>query len=449
MGGGSCRRWDSNPHALAGTAVLRPRVCRSSTPRGAANDNRAPYGDNPPPVEVAERLELIRRLCSFEGRRAGTDAERRAANDLAGRAARGRPARRRRADLRPPAVGARPRRPLRARRRRRARRARVPAARLRARAASPRVSMYLDLNSRLYLVRRLFFRRASQNVVSPGARPDAPARLVLCAHYDAAQGGRAVRPAARRASRRASRRGSPFPIGPFRILFWSLALLLPILGARMAGIDAGWVSLLQLLPTLVLMLGIFLLVDIALSAVVPGRQRQRVRRRDRALAGRARWTASRPRTSTSGSCSTGGRGVPPGGHALRSCARTASELDARPPTSSASTPSALGEVRFETAAGWVGHLSRWTAGSSSSARRSRPPTARATAGARAAAPRDGAATSFPPRSAATPRPRSPVPARLDASPAHHTAADIPEPHRRRRARARPRLRARARPPARP
>ena len=34
--------------------------------------------------------------------------------------------------------------------------------------------MYLDLNARLYLVRRLFFRRASQNVVSNGARSDAP-----------------------------------------------------------------------------------------------------------------------------------------------------------------------------------------------------------------------------------------------------------------------------------
>ena len=41
--------------------------------------------------------------------------------------------------------------------------------------------MYLDLNSRVYLLRRLFFRRASQNVVSPGERPDAPARRVLCA----------------------------------------------------------------------------------------------------------------------------------------------------------------------------------------------------------------------------------------------------------------------------
>ena len=62
----------------------------------------------------------------------------------------------------------------------------------------------------------------------------------------------------------------PLPLGPFRILFWSLALLLPILGARMAGVDSGLISLLQLIPTLILLVGVFLLIDIELSDVVPG-----------------------------------------------------------------------------------------------------------------------------------------------------------------------------------
>src|SRR5436190_23697153 len=39
--------------------------------------------DDPRLVDAAARMELIRELCSFEGRRAGTDAERRAANWLA------------------------------------------------------------------------------------------------------------------------------------------------------------------------------------------------------------------------------------------------------------------------------------------------------------------------------------------------------------------------------
>src|SRR5687768_3060685 len=41
--------------------------------------------DNPSPVDAGARLDVIRELCSFEGRAAGTDAERRAASWLAGR----------------------------------------------------------------------------------------------------------------------------------------------------------------------------------------------------------------------------------------------------------------------------------------------------------------------------------------------------------------------------
>ena len=38
----------------------------------------------------------------------------------------------------------------------------------------------------------------------------------------------------------------------------------------MAGLDSDAISVLQLLPTLVLLVGVFLLVEIALSGVVPG-----------------------------------------------------------------------------------------------------------------------------------------------------------------------------------
>jgi Zn-dependent M28 family amino/carboxypeptidase len=38
----------------------------------------------------------------------------------------------------------------------------------------------------------------------------------------------------------------------------------------MAGIDAGWVSILQVVPTVLLIVGLFLLLDIALSGTVPG-----------------------------------------------------------------------------------------------------------------------------------------------------------------------------------
>jgi hypothetical protein len=214
------------------------------------------------------KLETIRGLCSFEGRLTGTDAERRAANWLAERLR----AQGRRAEIEPtyvhPQIGL------------------VVAAHCALGFAGSLLaiaepvagfaivlvtaaSLYLDLNTRFYLLRRLFFRRASQNVFSPGTRPEAPARLILNAHYDAARTGYLF-------NERSRRREARIPphlrlvLAPPRILFWSLASLLPILGARMAGIDAPWLNLVQLLPTLVLLVALFLLVDIQLSAVVPG-----------------------------------------------------------------------------------------------------------------------------------------------------------------------------------
>jgi hypothetical protein len=212
-------------------------------------------------------MDVIRELCSFEGRRAGTDAERRAANWLAKRLRDSG----RRMDVEPtyvhpqyglvhalhcaigfagslvaivqPVVGF----------------ALVLAA------AS---SMYLDLNGRLYLARRLFFRRASQNIVARGKNPNSPARVFITAHYDAARTGTLFAP---KRVARASRLSAQLrlPIAPFRVLFWSLGILVPILGARMAGVDSNLVSLLQLVPTLILLVGVFLLTDIELSDVVP------------------------------------------------------------------------------------------------------------------------------------------------------------------------------------
>ena len=130
-------------------------------------------------------------------------------------------------------------------------------------------STYLDLNTRLYLVRSLLFRRSSQNVVSPGDRPDAPARLILMAHYDSARTGYIFSKAAKRIRRLPER--TRLGLGPFRVFFWlGLAPLLPILGARMAGLDATWLNAVQAIPTIVLIVAGFLLIDIALSDIVPG-----------------------------------------------------------------------------------------------------------------------------------------------------------------------------------
>jgi hypothetical protein len=211
---------------------------------------------------------VIHELCSFEGRGPGTDAERRAANMLAGRLR----SIGRRTEIEPffahpeyavvhlihaalgvagsivatvqPAVGF-------------------------ALVLFAAASTYLDLNTRLYLVRSLLFRRASQNVISPGNRPDAPARLILMAHYDAARTGYIFSKASKRIRRLPER--TRVGLGPFRLFFWlGLAPLLPILGARMAGLDATWLNALQAIPTIVLIVAGFLLIDIALSDIVPG-----------------------------------------------------------------------------------------------------------------------------------------------------------------------------------
>ena len=218
-------------------------------------------------MDSAGRIDLIRELCSFRERGPGTDSERRAADMLAGRL-RGIG---RRAEVEPffthpeyaivhlihAAMGVAG-----------SILATVQPAAGFALVLLAAVSTYLDLNTRLYLVRSLLFRRVSQNVVSPGDRPGAP-RLILMAHYDAARTGYIFSKGSNRIRRLPER--TRLGLGPFRIFFWlGLAPLLPILGARMAGLDATWLNALQAIPTIILIVAGFLLIDIALSDIVPG-----------------------------------------------------------------------------------------------------------------------------------------------------------------------------------
>ena len=219
-------------------------------------------------MDAAGRQELIEELCSFEGRGAGTESERQAANMLAGRLRNAG----RRAELEPTFVH--PQYAL-----VHAVHVAIAIAGSLVGTAQPAVgfalvllaatSTYLDVQTRLYLVRSLFFRRGSQNVVSPGPRPEAPHRLILVAHYDAARTGfvfRRLFPAMKGSSQRAR-----VLLGPFRVGFWGgIVPLLPVLGARMAGFDAGWLDLVQAVPTVLLIVTAFLLIDIALSEIVPG-----------------------------------------------------------------------------------------------------------------------------------------------------------------------------------
>lgn len=217
-------------------------------------------------MDVAARMELIRDLCSFEGRIAGTDAERRAANRLAERLR----SSGRRAEIEPTYVHPQVWSAM-------ALHCLLGVAGSLVAVAVPALgfglvllaatSLYLDVNYRLYLLRRLFFRRVSQNVVSPGTNPGAGARVVLVANYDAGRTGAVfASKRARRAARFADRHAWA---GPYRLVFWSLALLLPTLGARMAELDSSALAVAQLPFTLVLLVAIFLFVDVQLSDPVP------------------------------------------------------------------------------------------------------------------------------------------------------------------------------------
>lgn len=259
-----CRAYDQFRHSGArGTIDARSGDNARLVTGGGQETAAGAAGPGRPEKEVVDEL------CSFERRGPGTDAERRAANMLAGRLR----ALGRRADVEPTYVH--PQYAL-------VHLINVAAAIAGSLVAISRpaigfalvlaaaTSAYLDLNTRLYLARRLLFRRASQNVYSPGPNTAAPLRLVLVAHYDAGRSGWIFGERGVKLARRLSARTRVL-LGPFRIVFWGgFVPLLPILGARMAGVDAGWLSVLQLIPTILLIVTAFLLIDIALSEIVPG-----------------------------------------------------------------------------------------------------------------------------------------------------------------------------------
>jgi hypothetical protein len=93
--------------------------------------------------------------------------------------------------------------------------------------------------------------------------------LVLVAHYDAARTGAIF-------GRRLMERRAAFsglvrrPIGPFDPFFWSMVLILVCCLLRLPGIQGIALTTVQFIPTVVLIVSIPLLVDTALSGVVPG-----------------------------------------------------------------------------------------------------------------------------------------------------------------------------------
>jgi Peptidase family M28 len=126
----------------------------------------------------------------------------------------------------------------------------------------------LDAGVLLPTLRRLLGRRASQNVVSwdDGHKPGS---LLLVAHYDAGRGGIAL-------GQQAETRRAAFgnlvrrPIGPLEPLFWAQLAVLVCCVLRLAGLSGLLLTVVQFIPTVLLIVAVALLLDIALSPTKAG-----------------------------------------------------------------------------------------------------------------------------------------------------------------------------------
>jgi hypothetical protein len=127
---------------------------------------------------------------------------------------------------------------------------------------------FLDAGVLLPTVRRLLGRRASQNVVSWGDR-DKPGMLLLVAHYDAGRGGIAL---GQKAEARRAAFGNLIrrPIGPLEPLLWAELAVVVCCLLRLAGLSGLLLTVVQFIPTVLLIVAVALLLDIALSPARAG-----------------------------------------------------------------------------------------------------------------------------------------------------------------------------------
>jgi hypothetical protein len=116
------------------------------------------------------------------------------------------------------------------------------------------VSAFGDLTGTFQLARLLTGARASQNVVSD-EDTGKPGLLILVAHYDAPRAGALT-----------ERRLRLWPV----VFLWSLALVAACAVARLAGLDATWLTVVQFIPTVGLIASCPLFVDVALSSAREG-----------------------------------------------------------------------------------------------------------------------------------------------------------------------------------
>jgi low affinity Fe/Cu permease len=121
-------------------------------------------------------------------------------------------------------------------------------------AAAVTISAFGDLTGSFQLLRMLTPVRASQNVISRDDS-DKPGLILLVAHYDAPLTGMLL-----------NRRLRMWP----RALLISLTVITVCAGGRLLGIEATWFTVIQFIPTVVLIVMTALCVDVAISETAKG-----------------------------------------------------------------------------------------------------------------------------------------------------------------------------------
>ena len=130
------------------------------------------------------------------------------------------------------------------------------------------LSAFGDATGLFRPLRRLTGRRASQNVFSPEGE-ESNGQLVLVAHLDSSRGGlvfsRGLQERLAVLSDRIKR-----PIGPFVPFTAALLLLLVCCFVRLLGTQGSALTVVQLVPTVGMIVVIFLMLDASVSDIVPG-----------------------------------------------------------------------------------------------------------------------------------------------------------------------------------
>jgi hypothetical protein len=106
-------------------------------------------------------------------------------------------------------------------------------------------------------------RRATQHVLTSSPSPPAgTVRLIIAARYDAPRGGLVMGDRWRALGARLR--------SPRAWLALACAVVAACAGARLGGVDAAWLGVVQLVPTVLLLFGLAAAGDVALSAWAPG-----------------------------------------------------------------------------------------------------------------------------------------------------------------------------------